>query len=383
MTVFTGVSGYIDARDRRHEFGKRPGSRREDHMKQADFFKIILNTAKRNGVKGLFGLLSSYVNLCREPIKMSTLPLMIQLEPTTYCNLECKMCVNPISNRKNINISLAGFKKIIDDIPYLKKLSIVGAGEPVMNPHLFDMVGYAKSKGISVGFATNGMLLTEEICKKIFSSRADWLNISLDSPRKETYEKIRKGADFDKVLENIRRLVRLKGDGHIPELSVWFVIMKDNLEELPELIRLVKELGIRKVSAQLEHNWGEERIRKDMADRNSGNFAGRVKDVLDEALKYSKSLGMDFEYVNVPDTSSGRACKWPWKSCYITAEGFVTPCCLQGSNPKVINFGNVLSDDFKNIWNGSAYQAFRRSIKSGTIPSICVGCTSYHKKLKT
>ncbi|MDP2913645.1 MAG: radical SAM protein, partial [Candidatus Omnitrophota bacterium] len=222
-------------------------------MKIKDAAKLAAEILTKEGPAGCVRLTRSYFNLTNEPIVMSTMPLMIQIEPTLHCNLECSMCVNPLMRRQKRHMSFKDFQKIIDDVPSLKKISLVGAGEGLLNPDLFDMIAYAKSRSISIGFATNAMLLDDSMCKRIIDSRVDWVNISVDSAEKDKYERIRKGASFSRLLENIERLVSAKGRKMAPDISIWFVIMKDNLNELSDVIALAGTLGIPKVSAQLEH----------------------------------------------------------------------------------------------------------------------------------
>jgi MoaA/NifB/PqqE/SkfB family radical SAM enzyme len=226
------------------------------------------------------------------------------------------------------------------------------------------------------------MLLNESNSRKILESGADWLNISIDSADGKKFEAIRKGARLETIKENAKRFVEMKGRAALPDVSIWFVIMKDNLGERPGVISLAKSLEVKKVCAQLEHNWSDDRIKSDMKERYSTAFYADVRRSLEAAVKAAEREGMDFDYVNVPDHSSKRSCKWPWKSCYITAEGFVTPCCLQGADPGVINFGNILTTDFFSIWNSPAYKNFRIALRSKDAPKICAGCTAYPKKMK-
>lgn len=351
-------------------------------MNMGGAVKIAAETFKRDGLAGCRDLLFACVNLLREPLKMSNLPVMVQVEPTIHCNIQCQMCVNPIMNRAKMHMSLEQFKKIVDDLPPLKKMSLVGAGEPLMNPSLFEMIAYANSKHIEIGFATNGMLLDEEMCAKVIASGARWVNISVDSASPKKYEKIRRGADFNKLIKNIRNLKILNDEENKLEISVWFVVMKDNIDDLPGVVKLAGELGIGKVFAQLEHSWSDNRIMGNMMDRRVDGFAASLKRTLRKAREEASRSRVCFDYVNVPDEEKPRACKWPWKSCYITVEGFVTPCCIQGSNPGVINFGNIFKDSFGNIWNNRGYIEFRKSLKSDTRPKICVGCTSYNKRIE-
>lgn len=353
-------------------------------MKITEMVKTVKSIAGRDGLAGVRNAVLAYINLKCEPLNMSSYPLMLQIEPTTHCNLECTMCANPISRRKKHHMSFEDFKRIIDRAPFLKKVSLVGAGEPLMNPAIFDMISYARSKGIAIGFATNGMLLSDasyrNMCAKLIEAGSDWLNISIDSADRAKYENIRRGASLDFVTNNIKRLVEARGKNERPDISIWFVIMENNVSDLTGVVKLAKDLGIGKVSAQLEHSWNEEELRIRIG-ANRQSFAVEVKASLKEALSLAKEIGVDFDYVNVPAPGK-RSCKWPWKSAYISAEGFVTPCCLQGSNPEVINFGSAVKNDLKSIWNNDKYKKFRAALKAESMPAICRGCTSYYERMK-
>ncbi len=351
-------------------------------MSISDAINLLFSCLNKNEIKQIKNILLAYINLYIEPLKMSSWPILIQIEPTLHCNLECKMCINPVISRDRRHMSFGEFKKILDKMPSTIKISLVGAGEPLMNPYLFDMLKYAKEKGIAIGFATNGMLLSNEICKKIIETEVDWVNISMDSANQEKYEVIRKDADFNLLLNNIKNLIRLKNHNRLPKVSLWFVIMAENFKELPEMIKCTKELGVKNVSAQLAHSWNNDIIKSIISGLNFNSFEEELKTTLIITKQLAQRNRVKFDYVNIPGGSSGRKCKWPWKSCYITAEGFVTPCCLQGANPQTINFGNLFKDNFEDIWNNSAYQNFRKALKSKLPPDICFNCPSYYSTLK-
>jgi len=351
-------------------------------MKLCEMQNITFQVLKQDRLGGLKNLVAAWNNLRGEPLGMSSYPLIAQIEPTLYCNLKCEMCVNPLGKRTRRHMSLDEFRRVVESLKFVRKLSLVGAGEPLLNPDLFGMIRYAKSKGIHTGFATNGMLLDDSVCGRIVESGVDWVNISVDSADSAKFKSIRKGADLGVLRKNIKRLVRIKGKKNLPELSIWFVIMRDNFSELPRVIELSKDAGIRIVSAQMEHSWNDDSLREKMALFPREDFMKEVKEMLKKAEETALAKGVKFGYVNVPDTGTKRSCKWPWKSCYITAEGFVTPCCLQGSDPGVMNFGNILKEDFDQIWNGFGYRKFREMLKSDKLPSICKGCTSYYGKIR-
>jgi len=346
-------------------------------MNLKNALKISSATVRNKGISGFKDLYISYLNLFRQPLVMTNQPLFIQIEPTLNCNLKCSMCINPVTNRVKKHMGLAEFVKVLESMPSLCKISLVGAGEPLLNPELFGMIRYAKSKKILTGFATNGMLLNEDTCRKIADTTPDWINISVDSADKEIFESIREGANFNLIIENIARLTRTSFREKAPDISIWFVLMKDNLGELPPVIGLAKKVGIKKVCAQMQHNWGV------LSGVNAETVGIKnIISVIREAKKIAAEKSVTFEYVNIPDSQAKRACKWPWKACYVTAEGFITPCCLQGSNPEIINFGNILNTAFEDIWNNQSYQDFRKRLKSSAPPGICRDCTAYFKKIR-
>ena len=111
-----------------------------------------------------------------EPANVGSRPIFVQIEPTIDCNLRCTTCINPTLKRDTRTLSLSKFKEIIGQLPYVQKISLVGAGEPLLNPELFNIIDYAKSKGLTIGFATNATLINNTIAHRIIDSGLDWLN---------------------------------------------------------------------------------------------------------------------------------------------------------------------------------------------------------------
>jgi len=72
---------------------------------------------------------------------------------------------------------------------------------------------------------------------------------------------------------------------------------------------------------------------------------------------------------------SGR-CDWPWRGAYLSYQGYAMPCCMI-STPDRIHFGNMAELGVDKIWNGEAYQAFRRRLDSEEPPEICRSCSVY------
>ncbi len=344
-------------------------------------FKLSISSIKENNLGGFLNLIKTAFSVYSEPLHVSSLPIFVQIEPTVICNLKCKMCIAAFSKKEVSHLTLDKFKIIRREFPYLRKISLVGVGEPLLNPELFEIIRFAKKEKIRIGFTTNGVLLTKNNIEKILDCKCDWLNISIDGATKETYQKIRQGSDFELVINNVKELMRAKKGNKIA-VSIWFLGMKDNIKELAQMVRLVSDLGIRQLNMQTVHTWGS----LSEVDRFNDLMLNSSLDELVQAIRrtkeFAKKYNIEFNYDNTPFNKSVRACKWPWKSCYISVEGFITPCCIHGSNPDIINFGNIFEKPFKEIWNNNKYREFRKKLRSNIPEGICIGCTSYYRKLK-
>lgn len=343
---------------------------------------FALEIVRRRGLRGLANVAKAAYSLAVEPDVVPGGPIYVQVEPTIVCNLACSFCINPELNRSVRFMSAEQFETILDQIPSLEKVSLVGIGEPLLNKDLMDMVRAAKARRMNVGFTTNGTIMPPRIIEEICDIRPDWLNISLDGATKATFEGIRLGADFDAILKNVERLMGAMDEAARTEVAIWFVGLNENIHELPALVRLVDGLGIRNLNVQSVHFWGHESWREKNEPQSILTQLERAGTFFEEARREATSRGVSLEVCNLPDPQLGRQCQWPWRACYITAEGFITPCCIQGSDPTVINFGNIFEQPFEEIWNSPAYQDFRRKLKSPDIPKICEGCTSYYDTMR-
>lgn len=344
--------------------------------------QILINIFKNKSLREKTNFVKYIYSLFTEPNNTKSLPIFVQIEPTVRCNLKCRMCINPAVKREKTDLEIRDFKLILSKLPYLRKLSFVGIGEPMLNPDIFEMIRLAKERGISIGFATNGMLLNKEMSDKIIESNLDWVNISIDGADKDTFESIRKGADFYTVIENTKRLRELVKNSGKPDISIWFLAMQSNFKELPDMVKLCSKLGVDKLNVQTVHCWGS-RIWQEKVDKEFlGKIEEEVCNVFSRASEIAKNSRVRLNFYNIPDKTAKRACKWPWRACYISVDSYITPYCMNGTNPDVINFGNILRDDFYSIWNGNKYKEFRQALKSGNIPSICRDCTAYYKETK-
>ena len=87
-------------------------------------------------------------------------PSQAQIEITNRCNLTCKMCPRDYFNLLKEDMPLETFKKIVDRLENITLLTLTGWGEPLVHPHIFEMITYCKERSHKVKLTTNGTLLT-------------------------------------------------------------------------------------------------------------------------------------------------------------------------------------------------------------------------------
>ena len=268
------------------------------------------------------------------------------IEPNNTCNLFCAFCRTGRRERKTESVlAFKTFKNVVDQFPVLpQRIELFGRGEPFLNKDLFRMIQYLKKGGCPyVATSTNGHFLNTGNIHKLVSSRLDMLLVSLDSLRKKTYQLMRRGGNFDLVMDNLTQLSYLKSKGvQRPHVCLQFIITRHNEGEIDLIKRFAAKLkfGIefRSLSSDDENLMPlNPRFR-----RNENFFNQKLKPV--------------------------NFCAAPWKRMVISCEGKITMC------PKSLNPGHfdmeksplLLGDTQKagldEIWNGKAYALLRKQM---------------------
>jgi pyrroloquinoline quinone biosynthesis protein E len=318
------------------------------------------------------------LGLRRRPDRPGYMPIALDIEPTARCNLRCPMCQLSTWERNPRDMTLERFRKLLDRFPSVMKIKLQGIGEPLLNREFFAMVEEAAGRGIAVETTTNGTLLSERNCRRLLDSGLTAIFLSVDGATAETFERIRRGAKFGRVMEGIRRLTAMRGRRRLPGIHLWTVGQAGNIHEAPDLVRLAKDLGVDSLRLQYDLIfWGQEEWQAKLEPDSLRTAVHRraAETFIEEARMLAGQLGIRFVLYtdNKFSWKAGKLCPWPWSSAFISSEGDMVPCCVIG-NPDVFSFGNVLKEEVSTLWNGEAYQEFRRAMKRGNIPSVCKGC---------
>jgi MoaA/NifB/PqqE/SkfB family radical SAM enzyme len=293
------------------------------------------------------------------------LPKALYLEPFFGCNYKCPFCIHGLGHQiRNAQLDLIAFERLKPVIEQVSHVHITGLGEPFLNPHLPDYLSYFREKGKSYYINTNGSLLEDAHIDLMTASAGSELSVSLDAGDKETYEKIRCGGAWDRVLSRVKRVSQIKIDrrSSYPRLYLTFHINALNLMSLKTVPKLASEMGIEAVKL----SW----TRLPEAFRSHSIFRDQeqVNDVVHGVCKQLSDEGIQVRNEAV-FRKHARACWHFSEMTFISANGAVAACCNRW-----ITIGNIHDNRFEDIWNGIPRRKIALGILNGSPEPACANC---------
>ena len=175
-------------------------------------------------------------------------PDIVQIEITTLCNFNCKMCLRNFEKETYHNMPLEQFEVIAKKVfPKIKKVVLYGHGEPLMHPDFEKLVKITRKylpKDGKIDFTTNGSLLTPSKLDEILKSNINRIVVSFDTSNFMKLKEIRSGMQENQVISNFRYLSKQRKKGKLAEFAIENVIMRSNLHDLPYLIEYCSEFSV-------------------------------------------------------------------------------------------------------------------------------------------
>ena len=291
------------------------------------------------------------------------MPAHVSIEPTNLCNARCPVCEtgNRSMERDNGLLDYDKYVALIDQLaPTTAVLMYYFMGEPFLNPRSYDMIRYARNKGMYVETCTNGDYADPE---GIIYSDINQISFQISGLDNASHQVYRVRSDFDKVSRNVEALVQLrdKTSGSNVQIELGFIVMKHNERQVPEFLNWAKAIGVDKANVidPCVRSVAEGKI---MLPENR-DYWFYDEDAFARGVLKPKQ---------VPDNE----CTWVWNSTMINWNGDVVPCCRDPHGRHI--FGNAFETPFREIWNGQAIKEFRRGIVSnqGAV-DICKLCSGY------
>jgi len=277
--------------------------------------------------------LSIAASYFRHKAVLSGGPIEISLESTAKCNLYCPMCPRAIYTFDNENMDLDLFRKVIQDCKdYVEFIWPYGIGEPMIHPNIFEMIRITREAGIRTGMSTNATLMDERRADLLLDCGLDYVIFAFDGATKETYEKYRAGAVFEKTRENILNFLRKKLERKSPAYVVLqMVLLKENTSEIEAYKKLWSIPGVDEI-----------RFKRD--------------EIQTEGTKIQ-----DIEF----KTQRRHPCHLLWRGpMYVRYDGLAYPCCYMWEEPPV---GDLRKQSVMEVWNSDAMVKLREAHLKGDL----------------
>lgn len=330
------------------------------------------------------------------------------LEITARCNLRCEFCwlwgESGIGKKySKEELSTEEIKNIINNLPQTCHLIYISGGEPFIRKDILEIIRHIKSRGILCNITSNGILIGDKI-SEIIDSGLDQINISIDGTKKE-HDTIRGKGNFDKTINNIKKLVAEKKRrcSETPIIKMNTTISSTNYMDLVSILKLALDLGVDRVTFQqlwfTSKNLAEKHkeMMKDFFGIDCKGIFGYVNEKINEidekvlesqlesvrtiskkrgiSVKFWPDLskkGISFSDYRNLDNIINEKCFHPWHAATIKPNGDLVPCPDYYIPEYVI--GNLKENKLAELWNSPRFISFRKKLKECSIFPGCRRC---------
>lgn len=342
-------------------------------------FKKVLNRLRklpgginffRYGWNKLNGFLLKSTHSTKVPY-----PSSIMLEVTNHCNLACITCPREYGFGNAMakgTIDLEQMKKVVDEVgPYIDSIGLTGLGETLLYKKLEDILRYIKSKnkGIQTFISTNAHIPGADKYVERLAPYLDTVQISIDGIGK-TYETVRLKSEYSFFLETAKQLVRVCKENGVSTMFN-FVAVKENYQQMKEVVRLASELGVAFVNVTPVNVGSITSVDPSYYELFYGD---EFRNELKQAHELSLELGnVELSIWDIKKKNEFKKCHLPWNHFYVSWDGYMTPCCAKPF-PKELNFGNVFETSLMQCLNSKEYRQFRAMWYKNETPDFCKKC---------
>lgn len=338
---------------------------------------------------------------CRVDVLPGPWRITLDTNPDT-CNLQCVMCEehSPLSDRQTVRRA-AGSPPRIMPVALLRKVLAEGAanglrevipstmGEPLLYEHFDEIVELCRLYKLTLNLTTNGTFPRR--------SARDWaellvpvtsdIKISWNGATASTHEEIMIGARWDEVIGNVRELIAVRdahaeAGGNRCRVTFQLTFLERNADELPEIVRLARSLGVDRVKGH--HLWAHfDEIKAHSMRRDAGAIArwNRVvqrarEAAAEQALPNGSHVLLEgifpLDVTAVEDLAPQGVCPFLGQEAWISAEGRFNPCCAPDAQRRTLgDFGSLHETGLMEIWRDEPYQRLVSGYRSR---ALCIGC---------
>jgi radical SAM protein with 4Fe4S-binding SPASM domain len=298
-------------------------------------------------------------------------PKVLILSPTDYCNLECKTCWRLKKDATFNQPSFNFLKKIIEEAKKMgvEIIDLTGGGEPFIRKDVLELMELVKRLEMKGTITTNAILIKREDVDRIIEMGWDEINFSLDGSTPEINDNIRGKNTFENVLTTIRAFQ--ESSSSKPVLRLSFTITRTNLDDIPNYIRLAKQLKIQNINFSTLFEWDSNKeLWLKISEKKE------IDQVLKKSLSLAKKLSIKTNLEAVAtfglwNHNPPKFCFAPWHMLFVNANGEAMVCCTLASLYQN-KLGEVKS--LSETWHGKKMESMRKRMKNKIFFKECKRC---------
>jgi radical SAM protein with 4Fe4S-binding SPASM domain len=311
--------------------------------------------------------------------------LRLYVDTNWTCNLACRMCLHSavaVSPVERGSMPWPLFQKIAREVfPLATHVSLSCTAEPLLSQTFFRALPHIRRYNVPfVDFVTNGTLLDNNNIDAIVSSGIDLMQVSIDSADKTVFEKVRRGANFDKLIANLEAFTRAKEQRGVdkPALRISAVLMRSTIEGVEDLMKLAHGLGADGIVFRHLAAYRPLYIQAE----SLFNYQNLANQYIEKAKALAPKLAFNvfcipdkFGDDKISDAEHSR-CGFP-DTIVISPKGDIIPC---EAHFLYVSMGNLATQSFDQIWNSPRYAALREDFAAGRLPDVCKTCPAVVSK---
>ena len=288
-------------------------------------------------------------------------PVHMQLGPVNFCNHDCTFCyaartMFDAKNTVRTRIDVERLLRIVREMGELglRSVTLVGAGEPTLHPRVDEIIEGIGRLGMDVGMFTNGSCVTDRTARAI-ADHCTFVRFSLTGATPAVHDLVHANGDFQRVVENIRRIVRAR-HRCLPTLGSQFVLASYSAPDVVAGARLAKSLGLDYYEIKPCY------VAPDKPDQLENTLTlPECRDLMEEAKRLEDDVFKVYAKVDQAETVIVNRDDRAYDDC----PGHMTTAVLEADfelylcvNHKIpaFSFGNLREQSFRDVWHSRRRQ---------------------------